>query len=67
VLLAGAGGLGGMPWSSWPDFGVGRIMVADGDGFEDSNLNRQLLSMANNLGYNKARAGAERPEIPVRW
>jgi len=41
-------------------FGVGRIVVADGDGFEDSNLNRQLLSTVQNLGSNKARAGAER-------
>lgn len=62
VLLAGAGGLGGYALELLARFGVGRIMVADGDGFEDSNLNRQLLSTANNLGYNKARAGAERAQ-----
>lgn len=60
VLLAGAGGLGGYVLELLARFGVGRIMVADGDGFEDSNLNRQLLSAAGNLGFNKARAGAER-------
>ena len=60
VLLAGAGGLGGYALELLSRFGVGRILVADGDGFEDSNLNRQLLSTAENLGRNKARAGAER-------
>ena len=60
VLLAGAGGLGGYVLELLTRFGVGRIMIADGDGFEDSNLNRQLLSTADNLGRNKARAGAER-------
>jgi molybdopterin/thiamine biosynthesis adenylyltransferase len=60
VLLAGAGGLGGYVLELLARFGVGRIVVADGDGFEDSNLNRQLLSTASNLGCNKARAGAER-------
>lgn len=62
VLLAGAGGLGGYALELLARFGVGRIMVADGDGFEDSNMNRQLLSTANNLGCNKARAGAERAQ-----
>jgi molybdopterin/thiamine biosynthesis adenylyltransferase len=60
VLLAGAGGLGGYVLELLARFGVGRILVADGDGFEDSNLNRQMLSNAGNLGVNKARAGAER-------
>ncbi len=60
VLLAGAGGLGGYVLELLSRFGVGRIVVADGDGFEDSNLNRQLLSTTQNLGSNKARAGAER-------
>lgn len=62
VLLAGAGGLGGYVLELLVRFGVGRIKVADGDGFEDSNLNRQLLSTSLNLGSNKARAGAERAE-----
>lgn len=63
VLLAGAGGLGGYVLELLARFGVGRILVADGDGFEDSNLNRQLLSTADNLGRNKARAGAERARV----
>lgn len=60
VLLAGAGGLGGYVLELLSRFGVGHMLVADGDGFEDSNLNRQLLSTALNLGRNKAVAAAER-------
>ena len=60
VLLVGAGGLGGYALELLSRFGVGRITVADGDVFEESNLNSQLLSSADNLGQNKARAGAKR-------
>lgn len=60
VLLVGAGGLGGYVLELLARFGVGRIDVADGDVFEESNLNRQLLSSVDDLGRNKARVGAER-------
>lgn len=60
VLVVGAGGLGGYVVELLARFGVGRITLADGDGFEESNLNRQLLSATGNLGRNKARVGAER-------
>jgi molybdopterin/thiamine biosynthesis adenylyltransferase len=60
VLLVGAGGLGGYVLELLARFGVGRIVVADGDVFEESNLNRQLLSSVDDLGRNKALVGAER-------
>jgi molybdopterin/thiamine biosynthesis adenylyltransferase len=60
VLLVGAGGLGGYVLELLARFGVGSIDVADGDVFEESNLNRQLLSSVADLGRNKARVGAER-------
>ena len=71
VLLVGAGGLGGYVLELLARFGVGRIAVADGDVFEESNLNRQLLSSVEDLGRNKARVGAERvariaPLVEVR-
>ncbi|MGA8142255.1 MAG: ThiF family adenylyltransferase, partial [Desulfobaccales bacterium] len=34
--------------------GVGRLLLADGDAFTPSNLNRQLLATALTLGQNKA-------------
>ncbi|GAB6113761.1 HesA/MoeB/ThiF family protein [Desulfomicrobium salsuginis] len=71
VLLVGAGGLGGYVLELLARFGVGRIDVADGDVFEESNLNRQLLASVDDLGRNKARVGAERaariaPLVEVR-
>jgi molybdopterin/thiamine biosynthesis adenylyltransferase len=60
VLLVGAGGLGGYVLELLARFGVGRIVVADGDVFEESNLNRQLLSSVADIGRNKARVAAER-------
>ena len=40
--------------------GLGEIRAADGDRFEASNLNRQLLSTQELLGKPKAEAAAER-------
>ena len=40
--------------------GVGELRAADGDVFEVSNLNRQLLSVPGLLGRRKAEAAAER-------
>lgn len=60
VLLVGVGGLGGYVLELLVRFGVGRILVADGDVFEETNLNRQLVSTISNLGRNKAVCAAER-------
>jgi len=43
--------------------GVGRLRVADGDVFEEHNLNRQLLSSPAWLGRPKAEAAAELGEL----
>lgn len=63
VLLAGAGGLGGYALELLTRIGVGRVRLADGDGFEESNMNRQLLATVDSLGRNKAVAGAERAAL----
>ena len=60
VLVAGCGGLGGYIIEYLVRMGVGELTVADGDVFEESNLNRQLLSGVNELGRDKAAAAAER-------
>lgn len=60
VLVAGCGGLGGYVVECLARVGVGHIVAVDGDVFEESNLNRQLLSGVENLGYSKALAAAER-------
>lgn len=70
VLVAGCGGLGGHLIDMLARIGVGALRVVDGDVFEPSNLNRQLLSEVPLLGVSKARAAAARvsrvnPEITV--
>lgn len=60
VLVAGCGGLGGYLIEMLLRLGVGEIRAADGDRFEASNLNRQLLSVPAYLGREKAEVAAER-------
>ena len=70
VLIAGCGGLGGNLLEHLARLGVGHITAVDGDVFEASNLNRQLLSTPALLGYGKAaaarqRAGQVNPAVSV--
>jgi molybdopterin/thiamine biosynthesis adenylyltransferase len=60
VGVVGLGGLGGTVTEILARMGVGRLTLIDGDRFEDSNLNRQLLSSLANLSRPKAEAAAER-------
>jgi len=60
VLVIGCGGLGGNIIEYLARAGVGSLTVVDGDVFEESNLNRQILSTTENLGQKKALAAAER-------
>lgn len=70
VAVIGCGGLGGYLIEYLARIGVGKIRCVDGDVFEESNLNRQLLSSISLLGTSKARAAAERvsainPDVQV--
>ena len=70
AAVVGCGGLGGYLAEFLCRLGVGCIRVIDGDRFEESNLNRQLLSAPSLLGQNKAEAAAARlrqinPDIAV--
>ena len=60
VFVAGCGGQGGHIIENLARIGVGSIICADGDVFEESNLNRQLLSEVSVLGKSKAETAAER-------
>lgn len=59
VLVVGLGGLGGHVLDMLARMGVGRLIGADGDRFEVSNLNRQLLCTEKRIGMNKAEAARE--------
>jgi len=70
ILVVGCGGLGGHMIDQLARIGVGYLRVVDGDVFDPSNLNRQLLSSVPLLGVSKAKAAADHiarvnPEIPV--
>ena len=60
AAVVGLGGLGGGAAEMLARTGVGRLILIDGDRFEDSNLNRQFLSRTDRLGGAKADAAAER-------
>ncbi|HYE84419.1 MAG TPA: HesA/MoeB/ThiF family protein [Clostridia bacterium] len=74
VCVVGCGGLGGYVIEELGRLGIGSVTAVDGDVFEESNLNRQLLSDMDNLGSSKALAAEARMKkvnplitvVPVR-
>ena len=59
ILVVGCGGLGGHIIDQLCRIGVGILRVVDGDVFEETNLNRQLLSQVPLLDVSKAKAAAD--------
>ena len=60
VAIVGLGGLGGYVAEALARMGVGRLILIDGDVFEEHNLNRQILSTEDRLGTPKAVAAQQR-------
>ncbi|MEP4485793.1 MAG: molybdopterin-synthase adenylyltransferase MoeB [Halioglobus sp.] len=58
VLVVGLGGLGSPVALYLGASGVGRLLLADGDAVEPSNLQRQVAHTENSLGSNKAESAA---------
>jgi len=54
AAVIGCGGLGGWIIELLARAGIGKLIVADGDIFSESNLNRQILCTENNIGKNKS-------------
>ncbi|MBR2832471.1 MAG: HesA/MoeB/ThiF family protein [Oscillospiraceae bacterium] len=70
VLVAGCGGLGGSVIELLCRSGFMHLTVVDGDVFEPSNMNRQILCTTETLGQSKALTAAKRarlisPEIEI--
>ncbi len=59
VLVMGTGGLGGTVAQLLARMGIGKLVLADGDSFNESNLNRQAFSFENNLGKKKVQAARD--------
>ena len=60
VAIIGLGGLGGTVTEILARLGVGHLTLIDGDVFDESNLNRQLLSNTARLGEKKAEVAEAR-------
>lgn len=56
IAIVGLGGLGGYLCEMSVRLGIGSFVVCDGDVFDETNLNRQLLSSEGNIGTLKAEA-----------
>ena len=70
VAVIGCGGLGGHLVEFMARIGIGELVVVDGDHFERTNLNRQLLSETDAIGKSKAYTAADRvhrinPDVKV--
>lgn len=60
VAIVGCGGLGGYFAEEFARLGVGHLILIDADRLEETNLNRQLFALENNLGKLKIEAARER-------
>lgn len=59
VFVCGVGGMGGACVQALARAGVGRLVLADVDHFEVSNLNRQVFAFTDTVGEHKADATAQ--------
>jgi tRNA A37 threonylcarbamoyladenosine dehydratase len=62
VLIVGVGGVGGACFEALVRLGVKEISIVDNDSFDVSNLNRQILSTVNNIGFSKVKEARLRAE-----
>ena len=60
VAIIGCGGVGGFVCELCARLGVGEILLFDGDVYEESNINRQIGCIEENIGKYKAEVMADR-------
>ena len=70
VLIVGVGGVGGACFEALVRMGIKNVSIVDGDVFSESNLNRQLLCIRDNIGHSKVneavlRAKSINPDVLV--
>ena len=71
ILLIGLGGVGGYAFETLVRSGIENITIVDGDTFEESNLNRQVLSLVSTIYKNKtdvaeSRAKEINPNVKIK-
>jgi tRNA A37 threonylcarbamoyladenosine dehydratase len=60
VLVAGVGGVGGYAVEMLARAGVGNLIIIDDDVVKESNINRQIIATAKNVGTSKVELMKER-------
>ena len=60
VCVIGCGGLGGYIIEMLARIGIGTLTIVDMDKFDETNLNRQILSRESNIGEYKVIVAKER-------
>ena len=60
IALFGLGGVGGYALEALVRMGINNFFLCDGDKFDESNLNRQILSLESNIGSEKVLVAKER-------
>ena len=60
VAVFGAGGVGGYALEALARCGVGNITVFDNDVISESNINRQIFALSDNIGVKKVDAAKKR-------
>ena len=60
VLIIGLGGVGGYALESIVRSGIERIIIVDYDIVDETNLNRQILSLNNNIALKKVEVAYDR-------
>lgn len=63
VMIVGIGGVGGSCLEVLARSGIGKIIIIDYDKFEESNLNRQILSLRDNIGDYKVDVAKNRIKL----
>ena len=70
VLIIGLGGVGGYTLESLVRAGIGKVIIVDNDNVDITNLNRQIISLQDNIGNKKVNEWEKRikninPDIEV--
>ena len=60
ILIIGLGGVGGYALESIIRSGIEKIIIVDYDVIDETNLNRQILSLNNNIGLKKVDVAYDR-------
>lgn len=63
ILIIGLGGVGSYALETLVRTGINKFIIVDGDKVDNSNLNRQLMSLTNNIGLNKTDVWEDRIKL----